>query len=1361
MLEYEVVHDAERLGHIANEIDHAGAVKGAVGLDIETTSLSPLHGDIRLLQCHTGKSNYVIDLYKTQTLGPVAEALSGEAVKIIQTAKFEQKWLLYKHGVELWPLFDTHRASAMIHNGKNLGHNLYDLYKRELNLTPEVGDQGRSDWSAPELTKEQLDYAAEDTTYLHSLRDKLKPQLSASGLNRVAVIEFGAILGEAAIELQGFRLDAEKWLALADSNVILERELRTQLDAMMPHPKGQMSLMGIPGGFNLNSPQQIQQSFALLGIDLKSTSKESLGMVAYKHPAVPLFMKHRAVAKRLSSFGPDFLKYIDPLTGRIHVDFWALTGAGRYSCCIPKRSRIATSRGVIPIGEVTPGDLVQTADGPRKVLGWSDSGTKPVLRFHLSDGRSVDYTKEHRVLSDGVWKEAGELSVGDVVYVSGTEGPSPTSYPSLPDGDQSRSRRAVRFPKKLTEDVAFVFGHYVAEGCIGFNKQRPRKRPTKHTQRLSTGDRIPAKVIVAFGHQEEDLRDFVEGEWCRLFGVEPKRTEGSSPDIHFAYLAVGQWLLDVGCGGLAHEKRVPSSVWLAPNSVKLAFLRGLFEGDGGTTTGYPRLSTESPVLAEEVGELLSSLGIHFSLHCTGRGRLRIKSVVSVLAQSLDRCRDLLWSASKKGNIFESSDRRLIHSGVVKPSFLDGCYLYERVRDEIGWENFCQARAWRLKEPEVRLTSSMLRVLGPLATSDTYTDLFIRGALARDLRSVVIVRVEILPSELVCDIEVEDNQQFLLNGVVTHNSKPNLQQIPRTDDFRGCFATLPGRVLVACDYGQVELCIAAEISGDKTLRGIYQKGEDAHRRTAAIVAGCSYEEVTKEQRQAAKPVNFGLIYGLGAARLVIYSQVSYGVTISMVQAKQFIKRYFEGYSGVRRWHERTLRDAERTHMARTLWGRLRYLDPDKARNEFFNCLDDQTEALTRRGWVKGFDLTEDDALLTKNAETGRLEWQKPTELKKWPDYEGPLVEFRSRSFNAVSTPNHRWLVYDKGMGRDVCKTTAELSSWGDHRIHRTGYYERHPGRERIVEQSHLDFAELCGWFLTDGSFFMSGTNKTRPTAMIYQSERGNSEKVKRIDALLDRLQAVTGRYVTESTGQVQWRLTREWSEHLNKALPGKLLSEDFLVSLESDALHQLFDAMMAGDGHVDAGGKQTFCAGTKEAADAFQVLCTLCGFASNQHARDMSKYKPRSDKMQNVPKMGTVYYVTVLRRDQAQVTAKQRREYVAKTPIWCPIVPNTYFVARREGQVFVTGNTPVQGSGADGLKRALPMVYHKLKKYGGKAFMVHMVHDEIIVECDDDPEMIAGVKADLQECMLSAIQPMLPHVPVTADPASGPSWATVH
>ena len=108
------------------------------------------------------------------------------------------------------------------------------------------------------------------------------------------------------------------------------------------------------------------------------------------------------------------------------------------------------------------------------------------------------------------------------------------------------------------------------------------------------------------------------------------------------------------------------------------------------------------------------------------------------------------------------------------------------------------------------------------------------------------------------------------------SEPNMQQIPRDGAYRRCVQAPPGRVLVKADYSQIELRIAAKVSGDKALLEAYQRGEDLHTRTACDVLGIS--EVTKQHRQLAKALNFGLLYGMGARGFRAYAKGQYGVEL---------------------------------------------------------------------------------------------------------------------------------------------------------------------------------------------------------------------------------------------------------------------------------------------------------------------------------------------------------------------------------------------------------------------------------------------------------------------------------------------------
>jgi DNA polymerase-1 len=151
--------------------------------------------------------------------------------------------------------------------------------------------------------------------------------------------------------------------------------------------------------------------------------------------------------------------------------------------------------------------------------------------------------------------------------------------------------------------------------------------------------------------------------------------------------------------------------------------------------------------------------------------------------------------------------------------------------------------------------------------------------------------------------------------------PPLQTIPRDATARNCFIAAPGYQIVTADYSQIELRIVARLSGDTKMRQAYRQGADLHRLTAALVTGSPISQVSEEDRRLAKAVNFGLIYGMGAAKLRIYGEIKYGVTMTLEEAKAFRKRFFNAYSGIAEWHETIKRAYIRgTKESRTLAGR---------------------------------------------------------------------------------------------------------------------------------------------------------------------------------------------------------------------------------------------------------------------------------------------------------------------------------------------------------------------------------------------------------------------------------------------------------
>ncbi|ORM39708.1 putative twinkle protein [Babesia sp. Xinjiang] len=133
--------------------------------------------------------------------------------------------------------------------------------------------------------------------------------------------------------------------------------------------------------------------------------------------------------------------------------------------------------------------------------------------------------------------------------------------------------------------------------------------------------------------------------------------------------------------------------------------------------------------------------------------------------------------------------------------------------------------------------------------------------------------------------------------------PNLQQIPRDRRFRECFVADPGHKLVIADFSQIELRIAADIAEDRRMIDAYNSGDDLHSLTASLVKGKPIVEVTKEERQLAKAVNFGLIFGMSLQGFRNYAESCYGVQLSVSGAREIYDSFFRNYSGITSWHER--------------------------------------------------------------------------------------------------------------------------------------------------------------------------------------------------------------------------------------------------------------------------------------------------------------------------------------------------------------------------------------------------------------------------------------------------------------------------
>jgi len=162
-----------------------------------------------------------------------------------------------------------------------------------------------------------------------------------------------------------------------------------------------------------------------------------------------------------------------------------------------------------------------------------------------------------------------------------------------------------------------------------------------------------------------------------------------------------------------------------------------------------------------------------------------------------------------------------------------------------------------------------------------------------------------------------------------STEPNLQNIPvRTPlgaEMRKMFVAPAGRVLVDADYSQIELRLLAHMSGDQAMIAGFNSGVDIHTVTASQVFGLPQDQVPPELRRAAKAVNFGIVYGISAYSL------SEDIHVSVPQAKEYMEKYFEHYSGVRAYMDRVMEQGREDGYVSTMYGRRRWLPELRSSN----------------------------------------------------------------------------------------------------------------------------------------------------------------------------------------------------------------------------------------------------------------------------------------------------------------------------------------------------------------------------------------------------------------------------------------------
>jgi DNA polymerase-1 len=320
----------------AGDLDAVVAALGdaeEVGLDTETTGLNPRTDRVRLLQLGVptieGKDYvYVIDFFSVPAgaLAPLFEVLAEKTV-IAHHALFDLN-MLAPCGFIPGKVVCTSILSQLLHGPRKPKgfHSLKEVAARELGAPIDKAEQ-TSDWSVPELSAEQLQYAARDAAILLPLYKALASKVKKSGQEQAADIEARCLPAMGWLSRSGVPFDRDAWEELAVRAGREAEELADRLDDLAPPRDGRLQKAG---AWNWDSNPDVLEVFKLLGFDLSSTQVETLAGI--DHPLAKTVREYRRAAKLLSSYGPGWGKaaYHD---GRLYTD-WRQMGCitGRMAC---------------------------------------------------------------------------------------------------------------------------------------------------------------------------------------------------------------------------------------------------------------------------------------------------------------------------------------------------------------------------------------------------------------------------------------------------------------------------------------------------------------------------------------------------------------------------------------------------------------------------------------------------------------------------------------------------------------------------------------------------------------------------------------------------------------------------------------------------------------------------------------------------------------------------------------------------------------------------------------------------------------------------------------------------------------------
>lgn len=564
---------------------------------------------------------------------------------------------------------------------------------------------------------------------------------------------------------------------------------------------------------------------------------------------------------------------------------------------------------------------------------------------------------------------------------------------------------------------------------------------------------------------------------------------------------------------------------------------------------------------------------------------------------------------------------------------------------------------------------------------------------------------------------------LASSAAPNGTGRNSQNSPRDKRVRRVILPDQGHVLLECDAAQIECRIVFVRTKHPDLIRLGRAGKDfdQHAFTASLVFGKPVELVGKgtEERQLAKSIGHAAQRAMQGKTMADYLMKNNmlhpdNTPFDAEECDELLASYYRAFPGVPLWQQRIRREVRTTKRLVNRWGRVwdvRYeeINDDlfrKAYNFLPQCCDEATEILTRKGFIpfptymamnRAQPSWAYDHVMQWSPESQELKFVLPRALHEAP-YTGDMIYMSGVRVSSLVTPNHRIVYTNKEGATHYVKSAEDLIGHTHLRVPVCGEY-----KEETREYISPAVAQLLVATQADA--------KVTENRVAWHLKK--DRKITRLYELLNH----AGVAYTEcklNDGTVEISTAGVWPALVKEWLPNKQFTLRLLQLPRNIRRNIVVEAgLWDSRRNWRTGTTFSYVNTDEQSVDVLQVVASCSGY------RAFKSVEPSNDA-----KHKTVFSLTFAKETTAQASKQERVPYSGT--VYCVTVPSGFFVARREGRVFITGNSEC----ADLTNRCFFMLWRHLKDNGMQSRILMQEHDALLCSCP--PQEVYDVACFMQE-----------------------------